>query len=244
MSAGLEKKARAISRSLRAKTAPAEEQVAAVCYRFNPSLEFLLVQTRGSRRWTFPKGGLEPGMTRARAAELEAFEEAGVHGRIEEAPFVSYTREDGSRKSADTTIIKAYLCEVQWLERPAESNRNPTWFSPDTAKRRLSTGRSLKDAAEFARVVDRAVTRVHRLRSTAAGPLDELQRVQFEAPEPTGVHTRIEHATFARYVRSTSPANGGVVDVAVGTRMSRVLQFREHQQPRGVKALSTGSRNR
>src|SRR2546427_12586408 len=56
------------------------QQVAAVCYRIRGSgIEFLLVQTRGGR-WTFPKGGVEPGLTHAQAAALEAYEEAGAHG--------------------------------------------------------------------------------------------------------------------------------------------------------------------
>ncbi len=56
------------------------EQVAAICYRLGKrGLEFLLVRTRG-RRWTFPKGSIESGLTNAQAAALEAFEEAGVHG--------------------------------------------------------------------------------------------------------------------------------------------------------------------
>ena len=47
------------------------EKVAAVCYRVRPKgIEFLLVQTR-NRRWTFPKGGTEPGLTHAQAAALE-----------------------------------------------------------------------------------------------------------------------------------------------------------------------------
>jgi len=52
-------------------------------------IEFLLVQTRGGR-WIFPKGGVERGLTRAQSAALEAFEEAGVHGRIEAAAFARY----------------------------------------------------------------------------------------------------------------------------------------------------------
>src|SRR5438270_2298976 len=68
------------------------EQVAAVCYRLRGSqIEFLLVQTDAGR-WTFPKGNAEPGLTQAQSAALEAFEEAGVHGRIEEAAFARYTR--------------------------------------------------------------------------------------------------------------------------------------------------------
>src|ERR1039458_10110116 len=69
------------------------EQVAAVCYRLRRgAIEFLLVQTRGSGRWIFPKVSAEPGLTHAQAAALEAFEEAGVHGRIEEASFTRYVR--------------------------------------------------------------------------------------------------------------------------------------------------------
>src|SRR6476660_1784817 len=71
------------------------EQVAAVCYRVRGGvIEFLLVQT-GKGRWIFPKGSVEPGLTHAQAAALEAFEEAGVHGRIEEASFTSYVRRRG-----------------------------------------------------------------------------------------------------------------------------------------------------
>src|SRR5271168_1348599 len=80
-----------------------DQQVAAVCYRVRgTAIEFLLVQTRGSGRWTFPKGSAEPGLTHAQAAALEAFEEAGVHGRMEETSFASYVRRKSgsSRKFA------------------------------------------------------------------------------------------------------------------------------------------------
>src|ERR1700689_4308383 len=74
------------------------EQVAAICYRIRRgAIEFLLVQTRGTGRWIFPKGSAEPGLTHAQAAAIEAFDEAGVHGRIEEASFARYVR----RRHAD-----------------------------------------------------------------------------------------------------------------------------------------------
>src|SRR5271156_776956 len=73
------------------------EQVAAICYRVRgSSVEFLLVRT-GSGHWTFPKGSAEPGLTHAQAAALEAFEEAGVHGRMEEASFTRYVRRRGGK---------------------------------------------------------------------------------------------------------------------------------------------------
>ncbi len=76
----------------------ARQQVAAVCYRTGTlGIEFLLVRTRGGR-WIFPKGGVEAGLTQAQSAALEAFEEAGVHGRIEEMPFARYHLEKSAAK--------------------------------------------------------------------------------------------------------------------------------------------------
>ena len=140
------------------------EQVAAVCYRVRKNgIEFLLVQTRGGR-WTFPKGSAEPGLTHAQAAALEAFEEAGVHGRMEELSFTRYVRRrrGEGRESVIETVVNAFLCEVLWLDSPQEADRNPTWFSVEKAKRRLREDRTTDFAAEFARVVDLAVARIQR----------------------------------------------------------------------------------
>jgi 8-oxo-dGTP pyrophosphatase MutT (NUDIX family) len=185
------------------------EQVAAVCYRMrNSAIEFLLVQTRNSKRWTFPKGSAEPGLTHAQAAALEAFEEAGVHGRIEETPFTEYLRSGPYYKqnSAGSTgkrlAVSAHLCEVLRLATPKESNRNRTWFSVQETRLQLRQGRKDEDGDEFARVVDSAVRRIQRLQREAGiadRPIharllsdrlrwnvdqnDELQRVRFEYPQ-------------------------------------------------------------
>src|SRR5258708_32071885 len=88
------------------------EQVAAVCFRARGNdIEFLLVQT-GKGRWIFPKGGAEPGLTHAQAAALEAFEEAGVHGRMEEASFTRYVQRKRSKMRRLTELsVSAHLCE-------------------------------------------------------------------------------------------------------------------------------------
>jgi 8-oxo-dGTP pyrophosphatase MutT (NUDIX family) len=144
------------------------EQVAAACYRIRKSgIEFLLVQTSGGR-WIFPKGGAEPGLTHAQAAALEAFEEAGVHGRMEEASFTRYARR---KKGVDGVVIETavnvHLCEVLWLDPPQETGRNPTWFSAEKTKRRLVEDRSAEFGAELVRVVDGAVSRIMRGRRRA-----------------------------------------------------------------------------
>ena len=144
------------------------EQVAAVCYRMRGTgIEFLLVQSRGGR-WIFPKGSIESGLTHAQSAALEAFEEAGVHGRIEETSFARYVRRErggiqNSAKLAGDTLVHAYLCEVRRLGRPQESNRNRTWFTAQKAKRRLQEDRAEDFGAELAGVVDRALARIQRL---------------------------------------------------------------------------------
>jgi 8-oxo-dGTP pyrophosphatase MutT (NUDIX family) len=141
-------------------------------------IEFLLVQTRGGR-WTFPKGSAEPGLTHAQAAALEAFEEAGVHGRMEEASFTRYFRRKPSElrnsdaKSGKKELaVSAHLCQVSRLDPPPEFDRNPTWFSPENAKRRLRDERTSEYGAELARVVDRAVTRILRLRNGTPTAVD------------------------------------------------------------------------
>ena len=140
------------------------EQVAAVCYRIRKSgIEFLLVRTSGGR-WIFPKGSAEPGLTHAQAAALEAHEEAGVHGRIEETPFTRYTRpRRGSKAGAVETVVNVHLCEVLWLDAAPEQGRDPTWFPLEKAKRRLQQDRPPKFGSILAGVIDHAVERIQRM---------------------------------------------------------------------------------
>lgn len=189
------------------------QQVAAVCYRIRGSgLEFLLVQTRGGR-WIFPKGGVEPGLTHAQSAALEAFEEAGVHGRIEKIPFARYFRRNTGASSAKASAssrspepelgVAAHLCEVSRLERPQESKRNPSWFSAEKAKQRLLKDRPPEFGAELLRVVDKAAARIQRLHSTSHAPVraytDGLQKVRFEAHEDGHLYDSLRRAALARY---------------------------------------------
>jgi 8-oxo-dGTP pyrophosphatase MutT (NUDIX family) len=155
------------------------EQVAAVCYRVrNESIEFLLVRTRGGR-WTFPKGGIMAGLTSAQSAALEAYEEAGVHGRMEEEAFARYlrTRRAGRERIEIEVAVSAHLCEVLRLETPRESKRNPRWFTIDKTRQRLRAERSTEHAEELVRVLDRAVMRVQRQHQPAR--LAEGRKVLF-----------------------------------------------------------------
>ena len=138
--------------------------VAAVCYRIRDDgrVEFLLVRTRAGR-WTFPKGGVDGDPTPAAAAAREAYEEAGVRGRVERRAFDLYLHsKNGFSRPKHALPVAAHLCAVVELKRPLEPYRDPTWFSPAKAKRRVEKARRRKYAAELARVIDSAVERIAR----------------------------------------------------------------------------------
>jgi len=191
------------------------EQVAAVCYRASHAgIEFLLVQTGGGR-WTFPKGNAEPGLSGAQSAALEAFEEAGVHGRIEESAFARYTFHKKRSQGTQPVQIYAYLCEVTRLEAPQELKRNPTWFSAGMAKQKLREHRRAARGAELARVIDCAADRIEQVRrrsSAAFAPAgkDALQKVPFEAGETAEHVARLQAAAFVRR-RAAEPSMRRIV---------------------------------
>ena len=139
-------------------------QVAAVCYRRRGnSIEFLLVNTNGGNKWTFPKGTPESNLSHSQAAEQEAWEEAGAHGHIEPRHFHLYVHSKGvfwKPPGVQEFVVKAFLMEVEHAGHPQEGMRNPTWFSADDAKRILSKGREVKYARELHAVVDRVMEQI------------------------------------------------------------------------------------
>ena len=150
-------------------------QVAAVCYRQNSQgIEFLLVNTNGGGKWTFPKGAPERAMSHSQSAEREAWEEAGVRGHIEPRHFHLYLHSKGvfwKPPGVREFVVKAFLMEVEQTEPGHEPEGNPTWFSPDEAKKTLAKGREVKYAREMQAVVDRAVEHISATAMTAhAGP--------------------------------------------------------------------------
>ena len=68
------------------------EQSGVVPYRWlEGRLEVLLITSLRRGRWIIPKGIVEPDMTPAESAAMEAFEEAGVKGRVGTEPIGEYT---------------------------------------------------------------------------------------------------------------------------------------------------------
>ncbi len=139
-------------------------QVAAVCYRRRGgAVEFLLVNTNGGNKWTFPKGSTDPRLSHSQAAEREAAEEAGAIGTIEPRHFHLYIHSKGvfwQPGGVQEFVVKAFLMEIHQMRHPDEPNRKPTWVSAEEAKRRLAKGREIKYSHELQAVIDRALERI------------------------------------------------------------------------------------
>jgi 8-oxo-dGTP pyrophosphatase MutT (NUDIX family) len=139
-------------------------QVAAVCYRRRgPAIDFLLVNTNGGGKWTFPKGAPDPRLSHSQAAEREAIEEAGAIGMIEPRHFHLYLHSKGvfwQANGVQEYVVKAFLMEVHQMRPPLEIMRNPTWFSAPEAHRLLAKGREVKYAHELQAVIDRALEKL------------------------------------------------------------------------------------
>ena len=132
------------------------------------------------------------------------------------------------RSRARHRAVSAHLCEVSHLETPQESNRKPTWFSPEKATRRLLEDRNVEFGAELAGVVERAVARISRLesRTRKEGRKDALQKVRFEAFENLHLRGGGNDAALIRYfVLEQRGVRSASVEVAEQSAVHRVLQL-------------------
>jgi 8-oxo-dGTP pyrophosphatase MutT (NUDIX family) len=140
-----------------------EGVVAAVAYTHtDEGPQFLIVRTKGGKRWTFPKGHVEPGESERAAAERELREEAGVTGNADDAPFTTYRYPATSKRARGESLVQAFLVELPTTVAPtgAEAWREPTWLTPAEAATRLGRGREPRTADEHRRVLDRALQRI------------------------------------------------------------------------------------
>ena len=113
-------------------------QVAALCTRDGPDgvPEVLLVTSRGSGRWILPKGWPMAGRSLAQAAAREAWEEAGVRGRVEHTPIGSFAAEKltggGLALPCRITVFRLH-CSAQADGFPEAGQRTLRWLPPQDA---------------------------------------------------------------------------------------------------------------
>ena len=113
---------------------PTRIQFGALPYRFDrhADLEVLLITSRETGRWIIPKGWPIKGFKPAQTAALEAYEEAGVRGRVSARPLGHYVYE---KRMADR--VTSFPCDVQVFpllvktqpkKWPESRQRKVQWF--------------------------------------------------------------------------------------------------------------------
>jgi 8-oxo-dGTP pyrophosphatase MutT (NUDIX family) len=121
-----------------AATNPILNQAGVIAYRIlDGKVQVLLMTSRDTGRWIIPKGNINGRSTPSKAAEKEAYEEAGVRGTITSSiPLGIYTYfkqlESGEARAA---TVEVYLLRIreQLKKWPEKGERKLSWVSTKAA---------------------------------------------------------------------------------------------------------------
>ncbi|MGB5260302.1 MAG: NUDIX hydrolase [Gammaproteobacteria bacterium] len=92
----------------------------------NGKLELLMVTSTKKKRWVIPKGVKERHLSAKKSALKEAWEEAGIRGKISRPPIGAYRY----RKWGGVCTVQVYAMEVSKVFRHwEESFRDRKWFT-------------------------------------------------------------------------------------------------------------------
>lgn len=118
-------------------------QIGVICFRYKDDrgeIEILVITSRDSGRWIVPKGWPMKGKKPHEAAAIEAWEEAGVRGKVCKMPVGRYTYlkdlDDGSVVPCIVDMFQVEVKEVR-TEFKEQGQRQLNWVSPDEAARRV-----------------------------------------------------------------------------------------------------------
>ena len=112
------------------------------------SLEVFLVTSRGSGRWIIPKGNPIRGLNAKEVAAREAYEEAGLTGRIVSGRVGSFEFRR-MRGSAQTCLVDVYPLQVKKQVRKWDEQRQRTVLRCD-----VTTALSLVCSDSLAALID------------------------------------------------------------------------------------------
>ncbi len=112
-------------------------QFGALCYRLRDGqVQVLLITSRGTGRWIIPKGWPMQGETPSGAAATEAYEEAGVEGRVSDTVLgvYSYTKSLPGQDNLPC-VVAVFGLRVKRLLKdfPEAGQRDRKWVSQKKA---------------------------------------------------------------------------------------------------------------
>jgi 8-oxo-dGTP pyrophosphatase MutT (NUDIX family) len=130
-----------------------ENQAAALAFLPDrDQFRFVLVTSRRTRRWIFPKGGIARGLDGPATAVREAWEEAGVRGLAESKPIGTYrSRKVRPPRSwmVNVEVFPVAIDEVR-EEWPEAAERVRRFVTVEEARGLLTDPEMLRIAERFA----------------------------------------------------------------------------------------------
>jgi 8-oxo-dGTP pyrophosphatase MutT (NUDIX family) len=118
-----------------------EAGVLAFRYEGNGEPLVLLITKKRSKKWGIPKGRIPPHLSFPESAAKEAFEEAGVIGRVSPSAIGMFRAEKSGANPLTRQIIEVwvYLLEVTeaLADWPEKDKRTTRWVSCEAAARQL-----------------------------------------------------------------------------------------------------------
>ena len=97
--------------------------------------EFLMI-TNDDGEWVFPKGGIDKGESGREAAGREAFEEAGIEGKVKKSPIGAY---EHSPAKPDVTMHSMEVKQVKKKKKwPESESRKRGWYRSKDVRKILS----------------------------------------------------------------------------------------------------------
>ena len=153
--------------------------------RQTPRCEILLVTTRRSKRWIIPKGWPIKGLRPAKSAAREAFEEAGIRGRIgtKSVGLFKYDKfldEHGIEVSCEVKVFPL-LVKRQSDAWPEFEQRLVQWVEPSRAVSLIKEPELKRIVATFAKRVAAAASKAD---SSLIGPRRRHRRPGWRAQSP------------------------------------------------------------
>ncbi len=116
-------------------------QFGALCWRkVGDKIQVLLITSRRRKRWIVPKGWPVDGATPAQAAETEAFEEAGVKGKVTPSclGIFSYNKDLGDGDQLPCVVALFPIKVKKMLDSwPEKKERRRKWMSLKKAAKRV-----------------------------------------------------------------------------------------------------------
>ena len=113
------------------------QQIGALCFwSTDKNIKILLITSRRSRRWIIPKGWKVDKMSNRKSVALEAWEEAGVQGRVSDRPVGTYYYRKRSNKDEFLTCaVKVFALDVKARKKkfPERGERKLKWVNPTSA---------------------------------------------------------------------------------------------------------------